>query len=277
MSYPKLLTFVFLLYFAKSYSQEKYIVKYENGKTKIEGFIKDNILDSIYKEYYENGNLKTEGFYKNCEYKTNRKGIYSSGCGVGKGNETIATGKRHGNWNDFYENGILRNTSNFHCGILQGNFSSYNEDGKLEIIEFYNEGKLMHSHEFNEKGIVVETSNYKYEYGKSESFKKVHTIQFYENGDLKSEKNVNENNETGIEDYKEYYSNGFLKLEKNTVYGNGNQKEIYRQYFDNGNVKFEGLYKNDIPTKKHYYYNENGTIFKIDVWKKGKIIKTESK
>lgn len=275
MNLTKLLTFIFLLYFAKNYSQEKYIVKYKNGMTKIEGFIKDNTLDSIYKEFYENGNLKTEGFYKNCEYKTNRKGIYIAVCGVGKDKDTIAIGKRHGTWKNYYENGILSYTTNFHCNIQQGNYYSYDKEGKLETIRFYNEGKLIYSQEFNENGIIIETSNFKYEYGKPESFKKVHTFQFYENGNLKSENIVNENNDTEIEDYKEYYQNGFLKLEKYTI--NGNKNKVYREYFENGNVKYEGLFKNDYPIKKQYFYNENGTLMKIETWKNRKLIKTETK
>lgn len=275
MTFSKLMTLIFLLIFAENYSQEKYVVKYQNGKTKIEGYIKDNTLDSIYKEYYENGNLKAEGFYKNCEYKTNRKGIYIAGCGVGKDKDTITTGKRHGTWKNYYENGDLSYTANFHCNIQQGNFYSYNKEGKLETIEFYNEGKLMYSQELNENGIVIETSNYKYEFGKPESFKKSQTFEFYDNGDLKSENLLNGDNEKDIEIYKEYYPNGFLKIEKNTI--NGFKNGIYREYYENGNVKYEGIFKNHIPIKKQYFFNENGLLKKIEVWKKGKLIKTECK
>ncbi|MFY7937522.1 MAG: toxin-antitoxin system YwqK family antitoxin [Flavobacterium sp.] len=275
MNFSTLWIFVFLLYFAKNYSQEKYIVKYENGITKIEGFIKDNTLDGIYKEYHENGNIKTEGFYKNCEYKTNQKEIFIAGCGVGKNNDTIKSGKRHGIWKKFYENGILSYTANYHCDIQQGNFYSYNTEGKLETIEFYNEGKLMHSQKFNENGILAESSNYKYENGKTEGFKKVHTLQFDENGDLKSENIVYENDDTLIEDYREYYSNGFLKVEMHTL--NGSKNKLYREYFENGNIKYEGFFKNDYPIKKQYFYNEDGTLMKVETWKKQKLIETETK
>lgn len=275
MSTSNLLTFILIIFFVNIYSQEKYLLKHENGKIKIEGFLKENTLDSIYKEYYENGNLKTEGFYKNCEYKTNKKGIYIVGCGVGKVKNTIASGKRHGTWKNFYENGTLSHTSNFHCDILQGNFSSFNKNGKVETKEFYIEGTLMYSQEFNEHGILVKTSNYKYEMGKSENFKKVQTFEFYENGDLRSESNVDENNSKEIESYKEYYSNGFLKFEINTI--NGNRNKVYREYFENGNAKYEGIFKNGIPIRKQYLYNEDGTIMKIEFWKKKKIIKTETR
>ena len=269
----KLLIYIFLFFSVKNYSQKKYIVKYENGKTKIEAFLKDNTLDSIYKEYYENGNLKIEGFYKNCEYKNNRKGIYIAGCGFGKEKDTIKIGKRHGTWKNYYENGILNFTSNYYCNIQQGNFYSYDTDGKLETIEFYNEGRLMFTQEFNENSILVETSNYEYQNENFETYKKVHTFQFYDNGDLKSENIVNDNNETEIENYKEYYSNGFLKIEKYTV--NGHKNKVYREYFENGNVKYEGFFKDDYPVKKQYYYNENGKLLKTETWKKQKLIKTK--
>lgn len=273
MTFSKLMTILLLINFAKNYSQEKYIVKYENGKTKIESFIKNNTLDSIYKEYYENGNLKTEGFYKNCEYKTNRKGIFVSTCGVGK-IDTIQSGKKQGTWKNFYQNGVLSDKSNYHCDIMQGNFFSYNKDGKLESTEFYNEGKLMYSQEFNENGIVIENSNHKYEFGKPENFEKTQTFQFYDNGDLKSENILEGNSEKETEVYKEYYPNGFLKIEKNTI--NGYKNGIYREYFENGNVKYEGLFKNHIPIKKQYFYNEDGLQLKVEIWKNGKIIKMES-
>jgi antitoxin component YwqK of YwqJK toxin-antitoxin module len=275
MTFSKLVMPIFLIIFAKNYSQEKFIVKYQNGKTKIESYIKDNTLDSIYKEFYENGNLKVEGFYKDCVYKTNRKKIYMAGCSVRKDIDTIKTGKRHGTWKNYYENGILSYIANFHCNIQQGNFYSYNKEEKLETIEFYFEGKLMYSQEFNDNGILIETSNFKYENGSPSSFRKVHTFQFYQNGDLKSENLVNYDNTTEIEDYKEYYPSGFLKLNKYTV--NGNKNKVYKEFFENGNVKYEGFFKNDYPIKKQYFYNENGTIMKIETWKKQKLIKTETK
>lgn len=277
MTLSKLLTFIFLLTFAKNYSQEKYIVNYENGKSKTESFLKNNTLDSIYKEYYENGNLKTEGFYKNCDYKTNRKSIYVflQTCGIPNKKDSIKDGKKQGTWKHYYENGILSHINNFHCNIIQGNYYSYTKEGKLETIEFYNEGHLIYSQDYNENGIIVETSNHKYEFGKPENFKKSNTFEFYDNGDLKSENIIDENNEKEIEFYKEYYSNGFLKIEKNTI--NGNRNGVYREYYENGNLKHEGIYKEDIPTKKQYYYKENGQLIKVETWRKGKVIKTENK
>lgn len=272
MKFSKLMLILLLFSFVKIYSQQKYIVNYENGKIKIESYVKENTLDSIYKEYYDTGILKTEGIYKNCEYKTNHKGIYITGCGVGSELDKIKIGKKHGIWKNYYENGILSYTSNFHCGIIQGNTFSYDKTGKLETIEFYNEGKLIYSQEFNEIGIVVETSNYKYKFHKPENSKNIHTFKFYDNGDLKSENIIDEDNEKEDELYTEYYSNGFLKLEKHTV--NGNRFGIYREYYENGNIKYEGIFKNDVPVKKQYFYNENGNVQKVEIWKNGKLIKS---
>ncbi|AOC94661.1 MORN repeat variant [Flavobacterium anhuiense] len=273
MKFSKLTIIIILLFFVKIYSQKKYIVNHENGKIKIEGYITANTFDSIYKEYYNTGILKIEGVYKNCEYKTNHKGIYIVGCGVESNLDTIKFGKKQGVWKTYYENGKLSLCSNFHCGIIQGNQFSYDINGKLESIEFYNEGHLMYSQDFNSSGIVIKTSSYEYKFGKNENFKKINSFEFYDNGDLKSNQTIEGNPEKEDETFKEYYSNGFLKLEKHTI--NGNKLGIYREYYENGNVKYEGLFKDNNPLKKQYFYNENGSISKIESWKNNKLVKTQ--
>lgn len=112
------------------YSQTEYIAKYDNGQTKFQGFLIDSVLIGKYTEYYKNGQVKTTGEFKNCEYETNQTKIYVSGCGVGN-NSTIRKGKKHGEWKDYFENGILKRKYNYHCGLKQGNFFNYLKDGKL--------------------------------------------------------------------------------------------------------------------------------------------------
>ena len=60
MKFTKLFILLTLLNFCEIYSQEKVIVKYENGNIKFEGYAQKNVLDSIYREYYENGKVKAE-------------------------------------------------------------------------------------------------------------------------------------------------------------------------------------------------------------------------
>lgn len=252
------------------YSQNKYVEKYNNGNIKINGFVKNKVLDSIYEEYFESGELKILGFFKNCNYQTNRTGIYKMGCGTGKKN-SIRNGKRHGIWKWFYKNGKIKSLTNYHCDFVQGTSFSYYENGKIETVEFYSGDEILTSQYFNENGILEEYTFYTYEYNKKESrtLKTTKKFIYYEDGKLKSKQQIIEKPKNiEIEIYNEYFKNGFLKIE--AEYENDEKNGIYREYYENGNVKYEGFYKKGIPVKKHYFYKENGKLLKIEIWKKGK-------
>ncbi len=255
------------------YSQERVVAKYDTGKIKFEGYSKNKILDSVYKEYYENGNIKVEGFYKDCKYETNKKKIYTAGCGVGQKNDSLKPGTMHGIWKKYYQNGKVKSILSYHCGLMQGNFYNYNENGNLETQEFYFEGRLKTSQNYNQKGILEEVDNFEYNFKKTRDYKTTNHKEFYENGDLKIESIIiEEENDIDIETFKQYYPNGFLKTEKRLVndYRNG----LYREYYENGNAKYEGLFENDKPKGKQYFYSENGTLLKIETWKKNKLKNT---
>jgi antitoxin component YwqK of YwqJK toxin-antitoxin module len=212
-----------------------------------------------------------EGFYKDCKYETNRKKIYVAGCGVGKKTDSLIPGTKHGNLKTYYQNGKLKSVSNFHCGLMQGNFYNYDEKGNLETQEFYFENLLKSSVSFNEKGFIEESDNIDYNFKRTRNYKTTDHKEFYENGDLKIENIiVEEEKDIETEHYKEYYQNGFLKIEKTLI--NNSKNGIYREYFENGNVKFEGKFKNGKPVEKQYFYREDGRIDKIETWKNNKLI-----
>ena len=258
------------IFTCEMYSQEKVIERYENGNLKFEGYSTNKILVSIYKEYYENGNLKAQGFYKDCKYKTNRRKLYKLGCGVGKVNDSLLSGTKHGSYKTYFQNGKLKSISNFHCGLRQGNFYDYYENGILETQEFYFEDKLKSSQSYSENGNIEEIKNFEYHFKKSRDYKTTNHKEFYENGDLKIVNIiVEEENDIETENYKEYFQNGFLKIEKTLC--NNSKNGVYREYFENGNVKYEGEFKNDKPKGKQYFYRLDGRIDKIETWKNNKL------
>lgn len=269
--------FIVLIFFnpCEMYSQVKYSKKYPNGNLKVEGFLVGQTLDSIYKEYYENGAIKTEGVFINCQYKTNHKSIYASlqSCGSITQKDSIQVGRFHGTWKNYYENGTLESVLNYHCNILQGNHFTFYENGNLERIEFYNEGKLLSSLEYNENGFVAKNSLYTYVYHKKESrnLKTTRTLEYDDNGNLKIQREIIEKERNvEIETIKEYYPNGFLKSETELI--DSKKNGIYRAYYENGNIKYEGVFKNDKPIEKHYIYREDGGIDKVQTWKKNKLM-----
>lgn len=259
------------------YSQTEYVEKYDNGQIKIQGFLIDSVLIGKYTEYYKNGQIKTTGEFKNCEYETNHTKIYVAGCGVGN-NSTIRKGKKHGEWKDYYENGILESKYNYFCGLRQGNFFYYHENGNVDFIDFYTADKEMGTQEFYKNGLLEKISTYSYEYSEHDGHDLKRTVEteYYEDGSLKIQRVIQElKDDIEKESFKEYYPNGFLKKESEII--DLDKNGIYREFYENGNTKYEGIFKEDIPIDKQYFYNSNGEVTKVETWKDGKIIETEIK
>ena len=259
------------------FSQTEYIENYKNGKIRLKGFLIDSILTGKYVEFYENGQIKTKGEFKNCEYETNYKKIYVAGCGVGN-NSTIRKGKKHGEWKDYYENGILEYKYSYYCGLRQGNFFNYKKNGKLYWIDFYTADKLMATRIFYENGVLKKASTFSYEYSKHDEHDLMKTVEseYYKDGSLKIQRVIEElKNDVEKEEFKEYYKNGFLKTESIII--DLDKNGIFREFYENGNIKYEGIFKDDKPIDKQYYYNLKGEITKIETWKDGERINTELK
>jgi antitoxin component YwqK of YwqJK toxin-antitoxin module len=272
----------FLIHTLSGFPQTKTIKYYDNGKVKLEGFIKNNSYDSIFISYYENGNKKTEGTYKKVGYHTSSTSIIQSACGTGRDTTEPSEGIKNGKWKHFYENGQLQNVSNYFGNIQVGQSLSYDSTGKLTMNEFYNAGNLIQRQEYFNNGNLkslftrtfesfIEDKKYKAVY-KTVYVDKV--LEYYETGELRCIKFFNNDDELNGK-YIEYWQNGFVKIEGE--YKDGNKNGIFREYYENGNTKFEGIIKDDIPQGKQYFSNEKGKSIKIETWKNGKIIKTEEK
>ncbi|WP_299221747.1 hypothetical protein [uncultured Aquimarina sp.] len=274
----KLIFLITIFLFCNSmFSQKEYTEKYDNGKIKIKGFIVDNTLIGDYIEYYKNGEIKTQGEFKDCQYETNHTKIYIAGCGVGN-NLDIRKGKKHGEWKDYYENGTLKSKCNYFCGLRQGNYFYYRENGKLDWIDFYTADKEMGTQEFYENGLLSKNSTYSYLYSKHDGHDLKATVEteYYEDGSVKIQRTIKElQGDIEKESFKEYYPNGFLKTESEII--DLDKNGVYREFYENGNTKYEGIFKDDKPIDKQYYYNLKGEVVKIETWKKGIIVNTEIK
>ena len=82
------------------------------------------------REYYKDGNLKI------------------------KGNNLEKTGKKHGVWTYYFENGELENIGSFNHGRREGEWKRYRDNGKLMVISYYKggfaEGECKYYHENGE-------------------------------------------------------------------------------------------------------------------------------
>lgn len=277
MSQKLILLITIFLFCNSIFSQKEYTEKYGNGKIKIKGFIIDNTLIGDYIEYYKNGDIKTQGEFKDCKYETNHTKIYIADCGVGN-NLNIRKGKKHGEWKDYYENGTLKSKYNYFCGLRQGNYFYYRENGKLDWIDFYAADKEMGTQEFYENGLLSKNSTYSYLYSKHDGHDLKATVEteYYEDGSVKIQRTIKElQGDIEKESFKEYYPNGFLKTESEII--DLDKNGVYREFYENGNTKYEGIFKDDKPIDKQYYYNLKGEVVKIQTWKKGIIVNTEIK
>lgn len=264
-----------IVLFQQIFSQEKIVKRYDNGTIQYEAYVVNNTFDSIYKEYYPNGILKTEGSYKNCKYKTNNKAVLVGTCGNEEKKDSIKKGILNGEWKDYYENGKLKSKANYFCGIEQGSFFYYNENGTILSIDFYDAGDLNISQQYSENNTLEEIIYYDKKFIKGKLYATTRQVKFYENGNYKSETLVEEKVDgLEYESYKEYYPNGFLKT--NQILIDGDKHGICYEYYENGNVKNVGFFEYDKPVFVQLFYNEDGTPNKLERWKKGKLVSTEN-
>lgn len=85
---------------------------------------------------------------------------------------------------------------------------------------------------------------------------KVQEKEFYENGKVKMEGELEDGKRTGV--WKAYYEDGTLWSEGKFVAGERNGYGL--NYYPNGKLRMEGDYKNDKQTGNWKSYNEQGIL-----------------
>lgn len=202
-------------------------------------------------------------------------------------------GKREGIWK-FYAledktfKKILQQEVNFVNGEKVGDFKYYYPSGKLgiegkylsnqlegEVTSFYENGKLYGKRLYT-NGLRVGTHTYLYPNGKLElelSFIN-DTLDglyqtFYPNGNIQESFSYMKGKENGL--YKYYYENGQLWIEKE--YKNGLLININGSFDSQGNRREFGTIKDGNGTV--IYYTEDGKIYNIQTFKDGIKIKEE--
>jgi len=208
-------------------------------------------------------------------------------------NKINEKGQKTGKWIKKYNNGQIRYEGYFYNDRPYGNFKYYYDNGKLKsevqyistddttklcYAKFYSEyGKILAEgyyksekkdsiwRYYNEDGILIIEERYKdfVKHGKS--------YVFFSNGNISQETNWNK----GIQDgaMKEYYPNGTISYYCNYI--NGKIEGKAYGYYDTGQKRVEGKYINSMKDSTWIYYNENGTIKRTVVYKKGDVVKVD--
>ncbi len=159
----------------------------------------------IFKNIDENGILREEYSRRKADFA--KEGIYKA----------------------FFENGKIKEESEYKDDVLNGYRKLFREEGDLQIEETHKKG-LFHG-------------TYK---------------SYYPNGQLESQGEYLENVMTGL--WKYYYDTGQIKEEVN--FANNNENGPFKEYHPNGKIKTEGSYLNgDSEHGELKKYDENGELY----------------
>jgi len=148
---------------------------------------------------------------------------------------------------EYYDNGNLKVSGVVKYDKKVGEWKSYYVSGELESV-----------------------ANFEYilgdGYGKNRISRKVHTKEFYENGNTKQTGTYLNDKKTG--EWKTYYKSG--QLEKIGIYKNGNRNDEDKTYYKNGQLKLFLKFENGNPIGETKLYHENGQLWILGKFKNGK-------
>lgn len=194
------------------------ILKYPTGKNKQEGYFKNDLQDSVYREWNEIGNLEVSGYYKN--------------------NQPV------GEWQYFYIDGrtklieeIVDSTKYVKSFWLNDSLHTQTvTDGNGDLIDYYNNGKLKQQYHYK-SGILDGSFIEKSIFGDTSL-----------SGSYKNGRKVGE--------WRYYYYTG--KIEKICNFDEDRLNGKYQYFYDNGQVTVEGYYKNGLKNGLWTWYTKFG-------------------
>tara|TARA_B100001287_G_scaffold70393_1_gene58025 strand:+ start:29961 stop:30857 length:897 start_codon:yes stop_codon:yes gene_type:complete len=219
-------------------------------------------------------------------------------------------GRRTGVWIKYYPKGNIKSKINYVNGKAQGKFVTYYENGQTEekgnweskvykgdYTRYYENGKIAQKKSFNEKGKTEGKVTYYYPNGQEElvfetknGIGKGSAKRFWPNGDQKEIITFNEKGESNssgtIKRKNPAVKNARLIMEKKeaviaegelnigplpSVKGKLLKDGYHKTYNQNKDILMDGDFNDGkLWTGKHYIYDDNGLLERIDVYKNGK-------
>lgn len=195
---------------------------------------------------------------------------------TGKGNFDNQ-GKRQGEWNWFNEKGKIKETAVYSDGVLNGKYTRYYENERLEIDANYKDDNLSGEYKYyNDKGALTQKKYFKngeldglytsyfnvgqelpefktfYEAGKI----KDKLTEYYADGSIYSEMSYKQGKLNGNE--LKYHQNGELSTKANYV--NGELAGSYKSFYSNGNPYEIGQSSNGYYDGSWKSFYDDGTI-----------------
>lgn len=210
----------------------QWVEYYCNGLPKSKVTFVNGRPDGYAITFHENGKVQEEGIWKNNRWVGNYKLFYENG-NVQHEFTFNEGGKREGNQKYFHENKELAIEGNFKNGKETGLIKEYNEEGKLKAEKNFNEGNV-----------------------------DVASIKVYETKPVaKAPEKISNDMPMAIvsKEDKSANSNAPMVLNgKHTLFNKNKQ------------VSKDGVFKdNRLMDGKAYFYNENGILERVSVYKNG--------
>lgn len=260
------------------------VFNYPNGKISSEGIMKNGKPVGFWISYFMTGVKKSEGKWKNNQLDS----IWIFYDQVGDTTEKINyyLGKKNGYHYRYFKNEKFKNQIQskelYVNGKRNGISIYYYSNGNVwKEIPYLNDKKQGIGYEYDQNSNIITLTRYRNnkillqekinrynQKGEKDGVWK----EFYENGNVKDEKNYSNGKLNGI--FKIY--NKDRKLLEKLYYKNGEvdienkdyelEVELKEEYDKKGNLIFQGSYKNDKPIGIHRKFNENGKVISTETY-----------
>ena len=257
----------------------EFLTYHENGNLKTKGnFIKGK-KQGEWLQYLQNGDLRAKGTYKN-DKEIEGNFLFFYPAIMWKSVDEVSL-------NEIYKNGeeietlygILSFEMNYKNGKLDGDYISYDENGKISayglhkngirVGEWWRDLGILSVYDYyNESGQWIEERIYSP--SEDSSYGKRKYFDYYENGQLKEKTNYKDGKQEGEHLY--YYENG--QLESKWNYNDGKKEGEYLYYDDDGQLAIKGHFKDGQEEGEWLFYLENGLLEYTDIYINGELIDT---
>lgn len=244
-------------------------VYHKNGKIKAKGIYKHQMKDSLWQYFNENELLVLEESYILDTLHGAQRTYYEN---RQLGEETnFVHGVKHGPWKKFFDNGKPWVDATYEDGNLHGKFVMYNEDGKRKYQGNYHKGiRVGVWLIFNENGSVKTQDVYENGILKRQKYENGEFTEYYDNEIPKSVYNYKAGKKQG--EFKEFYNKGEWVQTK--VPGKMGEPDEMQEQLEGTQVRVKGWYNNDQLNGKVTYYNEDGSVDRVEVWEDGTQVST---
>lgn len=263
-----------------------YTEYYFSGSKKVEGSYNNGDQNGAWKWFYESGELESKATFVNGNLDGKEESFYKNG------QLLSVTSYRNGNIIDksltYFEDGVLKSSTEYFDDQIHGRKEFYEPSGKLQLVRFYNYGRLIGYSYKDKNNTELPMIPLKNETGKISAFfsngkpsksmeyKNGELINSYKsyffNGLLQDEFSYKDDEIVGVR--KEYFSNGSIKQEQSYKNGERNGKNIL--YFETGTKKQENNYINDVLYGTSLFYDEIGKLTKKCIYVNGTIVSSEN-